>query len=97
MSFFTYEWNPVWRRRQYIVQDKLHHGDGEQHSDLEAELLATAVWDHEGGQVQTHEEQDGQHEVDDVEASSPLDGDLCNDEVTVNEVLQVKGQQAGSG
>ena len=73
---FTYEWDLVWRRRQDFIQNKLHHSDSKQHSDLEAELLSAAVWDQEGGQVQTQEEQDGQHEVDNVEDRAPLHVDL---------------------
>lgn len=34
------------------------------------------VWDQEGGQVQSQEEQDGQQEVDDMEEGPPLHGEL---------------------
>ena len=75
----TNERDPVGRGRQDVVQDELQHGDGEQHGDLEAQLLAAFVCDEEGGQVQTQEEEDGHQEVDDVEDGPPLHVDLSND------------------
>ena len=77
-DFFTNKWNLVWRGRKNVFENKLHHSDSEQHSDFEAEFLATTVGDHEGGQVQTQEEQDRQQEVGDVEGRSPLHVDLWN-------------------
>lgn len=75
----TYQWNPVGRGWQNFIQDELQHGDGEQHGDLEAELLASFVGDQERGQVQTQEEQDGQQKVDNVEDRPPPHGDLRRD------------------
>lgn len=77
--FLTYEGDPLGGGRQDLVENQLHHCDGQQHRDLEAELLAASVRDEEGGQVQTQEEEDGQQEVDDVELRPPLHGDLVND------------------
>lgn len=74
--YCTDEWDPVGGGRQNFIQDELQHRDGKQNRDLEAELFSPVVWDHEGGQVQTQEEEDGQQEVDDVEQRPPPHGDL---------------------
>lgn len=76
----TYERDPVGRRGQNFVQDQLQDGDGQQHGDLEAQLLASFFRDEERRQVQTQEEEHGQQEVDDVEDRPPLHGDLRRDE-----------------
>ena len=88
LSYFTDEWDPVWRIRQDFIQNKLHHSDSKQHSDLEAQFLSAAVWDQEGGQIQTQEEQDGQHEVDNVEDRAPLHVNLWR----VRWLIQIKAE-----
>ena len=72
----TYEGSPVGHGGQDLVEDEQQHGDGQQHGDLEAQLVPPVVGDEEGGQVQTQEEEDGQQEVDDMQKGPPLHGDL---------------------
>lgn len=73
---FTYQWNPVRRSRQNLIEDQLHHGDGQQHCDFKAELFAPIVRDKEGSHVEAQEEEDGQQKVDNVEQRASLHTDL---------------------
>lgn len=75
-TIFTYQWNPVWRSRQNLVENQLHHGDGQQHCDFKAELFTTVVRDKERGHVKAQEEEDGQQKVDNVEQRASLHTDL---------------------
>lgn len=72
----TYERGLVGHGGQDVIQDEQQHGDGQQHGDLEAQLLSSVVSDEEGGQVQSQEEDNGQQEVDDIEEGPPLHGEL---------------------
>lgn len=45
----------------------MHHSDGKQHSDLEADLLPSTMWQEEGEKIQTQEEEDRQHKASKVE------------------------------
>lgn len=72
----TYDGGLVGHGGQDVVEDEQQDGDGQQHGDLEAQLLSSVVGDEEGGQVQGQEEEDGQQEVDDVEEGPPLYGEL---------------------
>lgn len=72
----TYERSLVGHGGQDVVQDEQQYRDGQQHGDFEAQLLSSMVWDEEGGEVQTQEEQDGQQKVDDMEEGPPPHGEL---------------------
>lgn len=72
----TYEGGLVGHGGQDVIQDEQQYRDGQQDSDFEAQLLSSVVSDEEGGEVQTQEEQDGKHKVDDMEEGPPLHGDL---------------------
>lgn len=52
--------------------------DSEQDSDLEAEFLASSIWDQERGQVQNQEEEHWRNEIGNVEDWPPSHRDLCN-------------------
>lgn len=73
---YTYEWGPVGHGGQDVVEDEQQDGDGQEHRDLEAQLLPSVVGDEEGGEIQTQEEEDGQQEVDDMEKGPSLYGEL---------------------
>lgn len=72
----TYEGSLVGHGGQDVIEDEQQDGDGQQYGDFEAQLLSSAVFDEEGGEVQNQEEQDGQQEVGDVEEWPPLHGEL---------------------
>lgn len=52
----TDERDTVGRGWQNFVQDQLQHGDGQQHGDLKAQLLASFFRDQKRRQVQAQEE-----------------------------------------
>lgn len=61
---------------QHVLQDEQQHGDGEQHGDLETELLTPGCVDEEGGQVQHQQVEERHNQVDDVQQRLPDDGHL---------------------
>lgn len=75
-GYCTYKWSLVGHGGQDFIQDEKQDRDSQEHSDLEAQFLSSMVWDEEGGEIQTQEEQDGQQEVDDMEEGPPLHSEL---------------------